>query len=187
MKLIIKAAAIGAGIIALSACNQTPAENAADNVEAVTENVADNMEDVADNMTNETAADAMDNQRPLQVLVELALQQEVLQQEVAQLMGSRDVARMRDVSRTTVAASAQRGATAAHGRPPVDVLAGHFADPEREALTGGSLELGPFFVRVRHTLAVLCTLRSESLLDDVPLLPHHTRQARPCAAILLGV
>ncbi len=61
MKLIIKAAAIGAGIIALSACNQTPAENAADNVEAVTENAADNMEAAADNMTNETAADTMDN------------------------------------------------------------------------------------------------------------------------------
>jgi cell division septum initiation protein DivIVA len=65
MKLIIKAAAIGAGILALSACNNTPAENAADNLventEAVADNMVDNAEAVADNMTAnaEAVADNM--------------------------------------------------------------------------------------------------------------------------------
>ena len=33
--------AIAAGLLALTACNQTPAENAADNIEAAAENEAD--------------------------------------------------------------------------------------------------------------------------------------------------
>jgi hypothetical protein len=62
MKLIIKAAAIGAGIIALSACNNTPADNAADNVQEAADNVADNLDAMADNATNDATADALENQ-----------------------------------------------------------------------------------------------------------------------------
>ena len=60
MKLIIKAAVIGAGVIALAACNNTPAENAADNItdnaEAVAENITDNAEAVAENITDNAEA-----------------------------------------------------------------------------------------------------------------------------------
>ena len=60
MKLIVKAAVIGAGVIALAACNNTPAENAADNItdnaEAVAENITDNAEAVAENITDNAEA-----------------------------------------------------------------------------------------------------------------------------------
>lgn len=50
-----------AGLAALSACNNSPQEQAADNIEANAEAVADNLEDAADNMTGAGAA-AMENQ-----------------------------------------------------------------------------------------------------------------------------
>ena len=61
MKLIIKAAA-GACLFALAACGgNTPAENKADAIEANGEAVADNLEAVADNMSNDAAADVLEN------------------------------------------------------------------------------------------------------------------------------
>jgi hypothetical protein len=60
MRLIFKAAMIGAGVIALAACNKTPAENTADNItdnaEAVAENIVDNAEAVAENITDNADA-----------------------------------------------------------------------------------------------------------------------------------
>jgi hypothetical protein len=58
-----KILAIGAGIglATLSACNSSPREQAADNIEANAESVADNLEDVADNVGG-NAADALENQ-----------------------------------------------------------------------------------------------------------------------------
>lgn len=53
---------IAAGLMALSACNSSPAEQAADNVEANAEAVADNIEEMADNATTEAGEDAMENQ-----------------------------------------------------------------------------------------------------------------------------
>ena len=48
-KMFVLAAA--AGLISLAACNSTPREQAADNIEANSEAVADNLEDMADNAT----------------------------------------------------------------------------------------------------------------------------------------
>lgn len=59
-KISILAAA--AGLAALSACNTSPREQAADNVEANAEMMADNMEEMADNATTEAGEDAMENQ-----------------------------------------------------------------------------------------------------------------------------
>jgi hypothetical protein len=53
-------AGLAAGLVSLTACNSTPREQAADNVEANAEAVADNLEDAADNMS-EPAADALEN------------------------------------------------------------------------------------------------------------------------------
>jgi peptidoglycan hydrolase CwlO-like protein len=53
---------IAAGLISLSACNSTPQEQAADNIEANTEAVADNLEEAADNATTEAGEDALENQ-----------------------------------------------------------------------------------------------------------------------------
>lgn len=50
-----------AGLASLSACNSSPREQAADNIEANTEAVADNIEDMADNMSGNAAA-AVENQ-----------------------------------------------------------------------------------------------------------------------------
>lgn len=52
---------IAAGLISLSACNSTPREQAADNIEANTEAVADNLEEAADNATTEAAEDNLEN------------------------------------------------------------------------------------------------------------------------------
>lgn len=54
--------ALAAGLASLAACNNTPRENAADNIEANAEAVADNLEDMADTANTEGAEDAMENQ-----------------------------------------------------------------------------------------------------------------------------
>jgi hypothetical protein len=65
MKLMIKVAAIGLGVLALGACNKHT--DAGDNVVANTENVADTIEANAENTadavraTGENQADAVDN------------------------------------------------------------------------------------------------------------------------------
>ena len=65
MKLMIKAAAIGLGVLALGACNKHT--DAGDNVVANTENVADTIEANASNTADavrasgENQADAVDN------------------------------------------------------------------------------------------------------------------------------
>jgi len=65
MKLMIKAAAIGLGVLALGACNKH--SEAGDNVVANTDAVADNMESNTENVTDtmranaENTADAVDN------------------------------------------------------------------------------------------------------------------------------
>lgn len=49
--------AVAAGLASLTACNTSPREQAADNIESNTEAVADNLEDMADNAsTNATEA-----------------------------------------------------------------------------------------------------------------------------------
>lgn len=59
-KVLIIGAAFG--LASLAACNTSPREQAADNIEANSEAMADNMEDMADNMANPAVADAMENQ-----------------------------------------------------------------------------------------------------------------------------
>lgn len=56
------AIAIAAGLVSLSACNSTPREQAADNIEANAEGVADNLEDAADNIGSEAGGAAIENQ-----------------------------------------------------------------------------------------------------------------------------
>jgi len=51
-------AAVATGLLSLAACNSSPREQAADNIESNTEAVADNLEDAADNTSN-AAAEAM--------------------------------------------------------------------------------------------------------------------------------
>lgn len=53
---------LAAGLASLAACNQTPKEQAADNIEANAEMMADNMEEMADNATTEAGEDMMENQ-----------------------------------------------------------------------------------------------------------------------------
>ncbi len=53
---------LAAGVLALAACNNTPTEQAADNIEANAEATADNLEDMADNATTEAGEDALENQ-----------------------------------------------------------------------------------------------------------------------------
>jgi hypothetical protein len=50
-----------AGLVSLAACNSTPREQAADNIEANAEATADNIEAMGDNMGG-AAESAMDNQ-----------------------------------------------------------------------------------------------------------------------------
>jgi len=61
MRILAQAAA-AAGLLALAACNNTPAENAAANVEAVAENQADIIDDQAYNATNEVTEAGLENQ-----------------------------------------------------------------------------------------------------------------------------
>ena len=60
---ILKQGAIAAGLFGLAACGgQTPAENAAENIEAAAENQADMYEQMADNTTNEVLESSLENQ-----------------------------------------------------------------------------------------------------------------------------
>jgi hypothetical protein len=59
---IAAAVALALGVSALAACNQSPQEEAADNIEANAEMTADNMEEMADNATTESAEDSLENQ-----------------------------------------------------------------------------------------------------------------------------
>jgi hypothetical protein len=61
MKKLV-ALGLAAGLVSLGACNSSPAEQAADSVEAVADNIADNLEDQADNATTEAGAEALENQ-----------------------------------------------------------------------------------------------------------------------------
>ena len=53
---------MAAGLVSLAACNSTPREQAADNIEANSDAVADNLEDMADNATTSNGEDMMENQ-----------------------------------------------------------------------------------------------------------------------------
>jgi hypothetical protein len=53
---------LAAGLISLSACNSSPREQAADNIESNSEAMADNLEDMADNTNSSAAADTLENQ-----------------------------------------------------------------------------------------------------------------------------
>jgi hypothetical protein len=61
MKKISTAFAVALGAAALAACNQSPQEEAADNIEANAEIVADNLEEAADDATTEGAEDNLEN------------------------------------------------------------------------------------------------------------------------------
>jgi hypothetical protein len=58
-KMIVLAAA--AGLVSLSACNSSPREQAADNIEANSEAVADNLEEAADNAGTDDAEASLEN------------------------------------------------------------------------------------------------------------------------------
>ena len=53
--------AIATGLVSLSACNSSPREQAADNIEANADAVADNLEDAADNATTSAAENGLEN------------------------------------------------------------------------------------------------------------------------------
>jgi len=53
---------LAASLASLSACNSSPREQAADNIEANSEAVADNLEDMADNAGTDMGSMALENQ-----------------------------------------------------------------------------------------------------------------------------
>jgi hypothetical protein len=53
--------AVAAGLFALAACNNTPAENKAENIEEAAEANADMLDEAAENATNESTEDALEN------------------------------------------------------------------------------------------------------------------------------
>jgi len=55
------AVAATAGLISLAACNSSPREQAADNIEANAEAIADNLEDAADNAGTDANAASLEN------------------------------------------------------------------------------------------------------------------------------
>lgn len=55
------AVGVVAGLLSLTACNNSAREQAADNIEANTEAVADNLEDAADTVSNEAVEANMEN------------------------------------------------------------------------------------------------------------------------------
>lgn len=61
MKKISTAFAVALGVAALAACNQSPREQAADNIEQNAEDVADNIEANADSVPGVTLNDTADN------------------------------------------------------------------------------------------------------------------------------
>ncbi|MBB4084888.1 MULTISPECIES: hypothetical protein [Sphingomonas] len=52
---------VAAGLVSLAACNSTPREQAAENIEANAEALADNLEEAADNATTEAGEDRLEN------------------------------------------------------------------------------------------------------------------------------
>lgn len=52
----------GAGLLTLAACNNSPREQAADNIEANADSVADNLEDAASNAGNAAESQSLENQ-----------------------------------------------------------------------------------------------------------------------------
>ena len=58
----IKLTMVAAGLCALAACNNSPQEQKADNIEANAEATADNLEEAADNATTDAREDALENQ-----------------------------------------------------------------------------------------------------------------------------
>jgi hypothetical protein len=54
--------ALAAGLVSLAACNTTPREQAADNIESNAEAMADNLEDAADNAATPATETALENQ-----------------------------------------------------------------------------------------------------------------------------
>lgn len=58
-KMLVLGAA--AGLFALSACNNTPREQAADNIEANADARADNIDAMASNATTDAAKDSLEN------------------------------------------------------------------------------------------------------------------------------
>ena len=52
---------LAAGLASLAACNSSPREQAADNIEANAEAVADNLEDAADNASTPAAEEGLEN------------------------------------------------------------------------------------------------------------------------------
>jgi len=58
----IQTLAVAAGLAALAACNNSPQEQQADNMEANAEMTADNLEEAADNAANDATEDALENQ-----------------------------------------------------------------------------------------------------------------------------
>ena len=58
---IISTVAMSVALCALAACNSSPREEAADNIEANAEMTADNLEEAADNATTEGGEDALEN------------------------------------------------------------------------------------------------------------------------------
>ena len=61
MNKISTAFVVALGAAALAACNQSPREEAADNLEANTEIMADNLEEAADNATSDVTEDSLEN------------------------------------------------------------------------------------------------------------------------------
>lgn len=61
MKKLMVPAAIAA-LALVSACNNTPAEQAADNIEANAEAMADNLEEMADNASTQSGEAMLENQ-----------------------------------------------------------------------------------------------------------------------------
>jgi hypothetical protein len=59
---IISTVAMSFALCALAACNSSPQEDAADNIEANAEVVADNLEEAADNATTEGGEASLENQ-----------------------------------------------------------------------------------------------------------------------------
>ena len=59
---IVSAVAVSFALCALAACNDSPREDAAENIEANAEMAADNLEDAADNATTEAGEASLENQ-----------------------------------------------------------------------------------------------------------------------------